>query len=68
MNKETEEKINRVSVEIGIIESINNAIKSGLFGEDCLTRQDACNMVSLLEDKVKDLKILQDNIVEELKL
>ena len=68
MNEETEEKINRISAEIDIIESINNTIRSGLFGEDCVTKKDAYNMVSLLENKIKYLKNLQESVTDELKL
>ena len=41
---------------------------AGLFGDDCLTKEDSYNMVSLLEDRITDLKNLQNSITYELKL
>ena len=68
MKKKTATKINIIGAKIDIIESINNALKCALIGEDCFTKKDAYNFVYLLENRIKDIKKRQDKLIEDLKI
>ena len=68
MDKRTENRINIIGAKIDIIESINNALRSALFGEECLTKKDAYNFASLLDNRIHDLKSRQDKLIEDLNL
>ena len=63
-----EEQINSIGAQIDTIESINKALISSVLGEECLTQKDAYSFVYLLDDKIKDLKIRQNKLIEDLKI
>ncbi len=68
MNEELESRINDIGAKIDIVESLHNAIMSGLLGADCISEKDVYNFVYLLEDKIKDLKLEQDSLIDDLRI
>ena len=68
MNECIEAKINELGGKIDIIESLSRALTSSICGSDELTQKDACNFVFLVEDKLKELKNMHNDIVDELKI
>ena len=68
MNKNIEEELNEIGAKIDIIESINNGLICSLCGIDNFSPKDSCNYVSLLENRIKDLKKFHDNLSENLDL
>ena len=68
MDEKTENRINIIGAKIDIIESINNALKSALFGDDCFTQKDVCNFACLLENRINDLKNRYNKLTNDLNI
>ena len=68
MSKNIKNEINKIGAKIDIIESINNALICSLCGIDNFSPKDSCNYVSLLENRIKDLKKIHENLSENLDL
>ena len=68
MDEKVENKINNIGAKIDIIESVNNALRAALLGEDCLTHKDAYNIAYILENRMKDLKCRHNKLIDDLKI
>lgn len=66
MEEKTEEKINELGGKIDTVSSIMKALLSSFCGIEELTPNDTYNFIYLLEEKLKDLKNLHDEITDEL--
>lgn len=68
MDVNIEQKINEIGAKIDIIESISTALTDSLCGTNNLTKEDAYSFAYLLENKIGELKIKQENIIKELNI
>ena len=68
MDEQIESKINELGAKIDIVESLSKGIETSIYGCDELTQKDTFNFISLLSEKLKDLKFSHDEIIDKLKI